>query len=31
MRGQIEAIERAVDADNECATVLQRRVGRLHR
>jgi DNA-binding FrmR family transcriptional regulator len=23
MRGQIEAIERAVDADNECATVLQ--------
>ena len=23
MRGQIEAMERAVDADNECATVLQ--------
>jgi DNA-binding FrmR family transcriptional regulator len=23
MRGQLEAIERAVDADNECATVLQ--------
>ena len=23
MRGQIEGIERAVDADNECATVLQ--------
>jgi DNA-binding FrmR family transcriptional regulator len=23
MRGQIEAIERAVDADDECATVLQ--------
>jgi FrmR/RcnR family transcriptional regulator, repressor of frmRAB operon len=23
MRGQIEAIERAVDADNECAAVLQ--------
>ena len=23
MRGQIEAIERAVDAENECATVLQ--------
>ncbi|MDP9009352.1 MAG: metal/formaldehyde-sensitive transcriptional repressor [Pseudomonadota bacterium] len=23
MRGQIEAIERAVDADNECAIVLQ--------
>ena len=23
MRGQIEAIERAVDGDNECATVLQ--------
>jgi DNA-binding FrmR family transcriptional regulator len=23
IRGQIEAMERAVDADNECATVLQ--------
>ena len=23
MRGQIEAMERAVDADNECATILQ--------
>jgi DNA-binding FrmR family transcriptional regulator len=23
MRGQIEAMERAVDADNECAAVLQ--------
>ena len=23
MRGQIEAMERAVEADNECATVLQ--------
>jgi DNA-binding FrmR family transcriptional regulator len=23
MRGQLEAIERAVDADDECATVLQ--------
>src|ERR1700727_282009 len=23
MRGQIEAMERAVDAENECATVLQ--------
>jgi len=23
MRGQVEAIERAVDADDECATVLQ--------
>ena len=23
MRGQIEAMERAVDADDECATVLQ--------
>jgi DNA-binding FrmR family transcriptional regulator len=23
MRGQIEAIERAIDADNECAAVLQ--------
>lgn len=23
MRGQLEAIERAIDADNECATVLQ--------
>jgi FrmR/RcnR family transcriptional regulator, repressor of frmRAB operon len=23
MRGQIDAMERAVDADNECATVLQ--------
>jgi DNA-binding FrmR family transcriptional regulator len=23
MRGQLEAIERAVDADNECTTVLQ--------
>ena len=23
MRGQIEAIERAVDADDECATILQ--------
>jgi DNA-binding FrmR family transcriptional regulator len=23
LRGQIEAIERAVEADNECATVLQ--------
>jgi DNA-binding FrmR family transcriptional regulator len=23
MRGQVEAMERAVDADNECATVLQ--------
>jgi DNA-binding FrmR family transcriptional regulator len=23
MRGQIEAMERAVDGDNECATVLQ--------
>ena len=23
MRGQLEAIERAVDAENECATVLQ--------